>query len=134
MNTNSNGRCIMICDDEQEVRQYLDMALTCLGYRVETAENGNEALQCLQDGESEISLVLLDVIMPERDGLETLREIRRMNPTLPVIVVAGEYLPTNVVTAMKPCNVCRTVSRRYPWYYLTSLCRNGMGLKHCERL
>lgn len=101
MSPRSDGPCILIGDDELEVRQYLEMTLTCLGFRVVIAENGNEVLRCLQDSGPEIDLVLLDAIMPERDGLETLCDIRQMNATLPVIIVAGEYLPTNVVTAMK---------------------------------
>ncbi len=100
-NTRPNGPCILLVEDELEVRAYLEMTVRCLGYRVEVAESGNEVLRCLQSAGSDISLVLLDIIMPERDGLETLCEIRRMSATLPVIILAGEYLPVNVVAAMK---------------------------------
>jgi two-component system response regulator AtoC len=100
-NTRPNGPCILVGEDELEVRQYLEMTLKCLGYRVEVAENGNEVIRCLQAVGAEISLVLLDIIMPELDGLETLCEIRRINTTLPVIAISGGYLPTNVVAAMK---------------------------------
>ena len=101
MNTRPDGPCILVGDDELEVRQYLEMTLNCLGYRVVAAENGNEVLKCLQTSGVEIALVLLDITMPERDGLETLFDIRRMNSALPVIVLAGGYLPVNVVAAMK---------------------------------
>jgi two-component system response regulator AtoC len=101
LNKRPDGPCILIGEDEPEVRQYLEMTLKCLGYRVEVAENGNEVLKCLEAADSDISLVILDIIMPERDGLETLCDIRRMNTTIPVIVVAGGYLPANVVAAMK---------------------------------
>lgn len=101
MNVRADGPCILVGDDELEVRQYLDMTLNCLGYRVALAENGNEVIKCLQSSRDDIAVVLLDMIMPELDGLETLSKIRQMNATLPVIVLAGGYQPVNVVAAMK---------------------------------
>jgi two-component system response regulator AtoC len=96
-----NGRTILVGEDEMEVRGYLDMALKCLGYAVELAQDGDEVLSVLQSSRSEIAAVLLDIMMPSRDGLDTLREIRRIDPTLPVIVVSGASSTLNVVTAMK---------------------------------
>jgi two-component system response regulator AtoC len=77
------------------------MALKCLGYVVETAEDGEEAIECLQAGNSRISAVLLDLIMPRKDGLDTLREIRRNDSHLPVIMVSGACSTLHVVEAMK---------------------------------
>jgi two-component system response regulator AtoC len=94
-------KTILIGEDDLEVRGYLEMALKCLGYAVESAQDGDEVLSCLQSSRSEISAVLLDLSMPNRDGIDTLREIRRMNPELPVIVVSGSGSTLNVVAAMK---------------------------------
>src|SRR3977135_3118435 len=96
-----NGRTILVGEDEVEVRGDLDMALKCLGYSVELAQDGDEVLSCLQSSRSTISAVLLDIMMPNRDGMDTLREIRRIDPTLPVIIVSGASSTLNVVTAMK---------------------------------
>ena len=102
MNTSANGRyTILVGDDEFEIREYLGMALKCLGFSVELAGDGDEVLSILNSGDAEISAVLLDVMMPNRDGLETLREIRRIKPSLPVIVVSGAVSPMDVVKAMK---------------------------------
>jgi two-component system response regulator AtoC len=76
------------------------MALRCEGYSVETVEDGEEALNCLQIG-MPVSAVLLDVVMPKRDGLEVLREIRESGRTLPVIVISGVPSPGVVVDAMR---------------------------------
>ena len=100
MQTSKNARTILVGEDEMEVRGYLEMALKCLGYSVELAQDGDEVLSCLQS-RSDIAAVLLDVIMPNRDGIDTLREIRRINPILPVIIVSGASSTLNVVTAMK---------------------------------
>jgi two-component system, NtrC family, response regulator AtoC len=96
-----NGRTILIGEDELEVRGYLEMALKCLGYSVELAQDGDEVLSCLQDSRCDISAVLLDIMMPNRDGIDTLRAIRRIDPNLPVIIVSGVSSTLNVVTAMK---------------------------------
>src|SRR5579863_3947005 len=101
MQITRNGRTILVGEDEMEVRGYLDMALKCLGYSVELTQDGDEVLSVLQSSRSEIAAVLLDIMMPNRDGLDTLREIRRIDPNLPVIVVSGASSTLNVVTAMK---------------------------------
>src|SRR5665811_994377 len=101
MQTSKNGRTILVGEDEMEVRGYLEMALKCLGYSVELAQDGDEVLSCLQSSRSDIAAVLLDIMMPNRDGIDTLREIRRIDPSLPVIIVSGASSTLNVVTAMK---------------------------------
>ncbi|HTP33573.1 MAG TPA: sigma-54 dependent transcriptional regulator [Candidatus Acidoferrales bacterium] len=101
MQTLKNGRTILVGEDEMEVRGYLEMALKCLGYSVELAQDGDEVLSCLESSRSEIAAVLLDIMMPNRDGIDTLREIHRIDPTLPVIIVSGAASTLNVVTAMK---------------------------------
>jgi two-component system response regulator AtoC len=95
------SRTILVGEDELEVRGYLTMALECLGYRVEMAQDGDEVLACLQSSRSDIQAILLDLIMPNRDGFDTLAEIRRINPSIPVIVVSGAASTMNVVAAMK---------------------------------
>src|SRR6202050_2745092 len=96
-----NGRTILVGEDELEVRGYLEMALKCLGYSVELAQDGDEVLACLQSSRTDFAAILLDIVMPSRDGLDTLREIRRMNAAIPVIVVSGASSTMNIVTAMK---------------------------------
>jgi two-component system response regulator AtoC len=100
MQSSKNGLTILVGEDELEVRGYLSMALKCLGYSVELAQDGDEVLAYLRSG-SEVAAVLLDIMMPNRDGLETLREIHQTDPSLPVIVVSGASSTLNAVAAMK---------------------------------
>src|SRR6266404_1360058 len=101
MQTVSNGRTILLGEDEMEVRSYLEMALRCHGYSIESAQDGEEVLACLEREGHKISLVLLDIMMPRKDGLETLRDIRRTDPDLPIIMLSGASSPLKVVEAMK---------------------------------
>src|SRR5215475_2668668 len=101
MQTGNDKRTILVGEDELEVRAYLEMAVKCLGYSVELAQDGDEVLSYLQTANPAPAAVLLDLMMPNRDGIDTLKEIRRMNHSIPVIVVSGAASTMNVVTAMK---------------------------------
>src|SRR6185295_8639737 len=101
MRTFEGSRTILVGDDEREVLGYFEIALKCLGYSVETAQDGDEVLSCLRSSRSDIAAVVLDVFMPNRDGIDTMREIRNFDPTLPVIAVSGASSPQYIVAAMK---------------------------------
>jgi two-component system response regulator AtoC len=96
-----NGRTILLGEDDLEVRSYLETALRCQGYSIEVAQDGEEVLACLRASQTPISAVVLDIIMPRKDGIEALREIRRFNRNLPVIMISGASSALNVVDAMK---------------------------------
>jgi two-component system, NtrC family, response regulator AtoC len=101
MQSENYGRKILVGEDEREVRDYLQMALKCLGYSVEVAQDGEEVMSLLRSAQSDFSAVLLDVVMPRRDGMDVLKEISHFAPHLPVIIVSGATSTLNVVTAMK---------------------------------
>src|SRR5579864_516162 len=101
MQIQEGSKTILVGEDEMAVRSYLDVALKCLGYSVTLAQDGDEVISHLQSGASMISAVLLDLMMPQRDGFETLRTIRMIDPSLPVIMISGASSVFNVVTAMK---------------------------------
>jgi len=92
---------ILVTEDEPDVRNYLELTLRCHGYEVEQAENGDEALKFLKRSDSRVSLVLLDIMMPFKDGIETLREIRQFNKNVPVIMLSGGSTPSTIVETMK---------------------------------
>jgi two-component system response regulator AtoC len=76
---------ILVVDDEPEVRQVMEQFLIERGYEVRTAENGRRGLEALDAFAPDV--VLLDMHMPEMDGLETLRHLTARAPGLPVIMV-----------------------------------------------
>jgi CheY-like chemotaxis protein len=78
---------ILVVDDEPEVRLVLNEFLTGLGYVVTLADSGLAALEVLE--EAAPNVVLLDVTMPEMDGVETLKRILSIQPALPVIMVTA---------------------------------------------
>ena len=90
MNHAANSRTILVVDDEPHIVRFTALNLEVEGFRVLTAGNGIEALDLLERSESErgesVDLVVLDVMMPELDGFETLRRIRSQS-SVPVIFV-----------------------------------------------
>lgn len=78
---------ILICDDDKDILSALRIFLTTEGYTVVSAETGAQALDVLQN--MEIHLVLLDVMMPELDGLSTLKALREWS-NIPVILLTAK--------------------------------------------
>ena len=78
---------ILVVDDEIEIREGLEALLTSEGFEVTPADTGEAGLQRLED--RPFDLMLLDVSLPDRNGLELLREIRRRDPNLSIILITA---------------------------------------------
>jgi two-component system nitrogen regulation response regulator NtrX len=78
---------ILIVDDEENVRKSLAGVMRDEGYNVVTASSGREGIELLND--TQPSLALLDIAMPEMDGIETLRRFKELRPEMQVIMVTG---------------------------------------------
>ncbi len=80
---------VLLIDDEDYVRQTAKDQLEYLGLNVILAAHAREALIIFKEKKDTINLVLLDLVLPEIDGIECYRELRRINPDVKVIVVSG---------------------------------------------
>jgi len=78
---------ILLVDDEADFRQVMTFWLKSKGYLVMTASDGKSAIQLIK--EKRPNIVLLDLIMPVTDGIETLKKIRGFNKNLPVIIISA---------------------------------------------
>ncbi|RMG89633.1 MAG: sigma-54-dependent Fis family transcriptional regulator [Candidatus Dadabacteria bacterium] len=91
---------VLVVDDDPGILAYLESLLSLDGYRVMTAESGEQALARLNNGVAP-DVVVLDVMMPGMDGLATLRHLRDRDPELPVIMLSGVGRTATVVEAMR---------------------------------
>src|ERR1700731_1260459 len=78
---------ILVVDDESEIREGLELLLKSEGYGVTSAETGESGLARLE--EHPFDLLLLDVSLPDRNGLDLLKEIRRRDANLPVVLITA---------------------------------------------
>jgi two-component system, NtrC family, response regulator AtoC len=97
MNTSEN---ILVVDDEPGMRRYLQTLLEVDAYRVSTASSGAEALACLRR-EPAPDLVLLDLLLPDLDGLQTLEQLRQARPGLKVVMLSCVTDTRKVVQAIR---------------------------------
>lgn len=108
---------ILVCDDERDIVAALKIYLESEGYEVVEAYNGREALDKLKGGD--IQLVLMDVMMPELDGISAMAELRRVS-NVPVIMLTAKSEDTDKVLGLnvgaddyitKPFNVVEMLAR-----------------------
>jgi hypothetical protein len=83
------GELILVVDDEPAIRQITRTSLETHAYRVLTASDGIEAVALYAQHKAEISLVLIDMMMPNMDGSTTIRTLRKMEPQVKVVAVSG---------------------------------------------
>ncbi len=90
---------VLIVDDEQDIRDASERILSRIGYRVQKASRGDEALDLLN--KNSIDIVLLDLKMPGMDGMEVLTRIRERSTEIQVIVITGYATVETAIEAMK---------------------------------
>jgi DNA-binding response OmpR family regulator len=89
---------VLVVDDEPRILKFLELKLKATGYGVLTANNGFEALEQVEAQEPD--LVVLDVLMPKKDGFETLKELRAFS-SVPVIILSAKEANTDKVRGLE---------------------------------
>ena len=79
---------LLIVDDEPKMVKYLSRRLVNRGYKVRTAFSGEEALAIIEN--SPFTVILLDIMMPEMNGIQTLKKILEITPSAAVILLTGQ--------------------------------------------
>ena len=90
---------VLIIDDEEEIRESIEMLLTSEGLSTDTAADGEEGLKKIE--ENLYDAVLLDLMLPGKSGMEVQKDIKRIDPTLPVIIITAIGALETAVTAIK---------------------------------
>lgn len=87
--TTGNGELILVVDDEAGIREITKSSLEKYNYRVLTVSNGVEAVAIYAQYQEQISVVLLDMMMPAMDGAIAIRKLKKINPHAKIIVISG---------------------------------------------
>ena len=96
----SNSATLAIVDDDQPFAEYLQTLLRSRGYETMTYDSGDALLNGLREGAAP-DVILLDVLMPGLDGLDTLRQIRLAHPAAQVVMLSGGQTPATIVEAVR---------------------------------
>ena len=89
---------ILVVEDEESILRKLEQQLNDAGYHIITASNGEQALECIKT--MSFDLILLDIVMPKKNGFEVLHELRMVNHPTPVIVASSLGHEDDITHAM----------------------------------
>ena len=91
---------ILVCEDEDAIRDFVVINLTRAGYEVTEATNGEEALQKYDEFNGDFDVAILDIMMPGIDGLQVCKELRNMNSGIGIIMLSARTQEMDKVTGL----------------------------------
>ncbi|MBF8274038.1 MAG: Signal transduction response regulator, receiver domain [Magnetococcales bacterium] len=98
---------ILVIEDERQVRDVLKQILEKAGYAVDTSEDGRKGLEHFRKNPAD--MVITDILMPDKDGLETIEELVGLNPGLPIIAISGGGPGEKAQFALDVAKMCGAV-------------------------
>ncbi len=116
---------ILIVDDHTVVRDVTAQMLGSLGYEVVTARDGLDALEYYRENQSDIDLVVLDLVMPRMGAKECFREMKRINPKARAILSTG-YVNNNAVQELINDGIIGFVQKPYQMSQLSEVVANAL--------
>ncbi|PLX83465.1 MAG: sigma-54-dependent Fis family transcriptional regulator [Desulfuromonas sp.] len=122
------GHRIIICDDEEGMRRYLTKMLGGWGYGVAAYASPLEMLRVIKEADPPGDLLLLDIKMPEMEGIEVLNRVKKALPEMPVIMMTGHGTIESAVEAMK-LGAYDYMTKPFPQEKLSALVRNALEQK-----
>lgn len=118
---------VLLLEDNEAYRTLITEVLSLAGFNVHPAANGRRVPQML--AERSIDLVITDLVMPERDGIETLTELRYTHPRLPVIAISGD-VPLNMhlyLTIAEKLGASRVLAKPFKMAELVAAAREAIA-------
>lgn len=118
---------ILIVDDNDTIRGFLRRIVEKAGHRSMVARNGKEAIDQIE--REPVDLVISDIFMPETDGIELLRDLKKRRPGLHVIAVSGggDYGDMDILQAARLCGAFRIFTKPFPAEEMISAIREAVG-------
>ena len=115
---------VLIIDDDDQVCGVLREAFEMSGFEVQVAHNGEEGTNCYSSSPSDV--VILDILMPEKEGLETILELRRDFPTIKIIAISGgsERAHVNLLDLAQRLGAHHTVKKPFKMQEVVDLAKS----------
>lgn len=105
---------VLIIDDDAPIRDVLRQLLNREGYETVEAGDGREGVQYSQAASMDV--IILDMLLPEQNGLEVIRELREVDPAVPIIAISGcgHTGPLDFFRVAETCGAQRTFQKPFP--------------------
>lgn len=118
---------VLVIEDDEEVRELLDSLLSREGYAVTTAANGKQGVDAFLS--EPFDLVITDIIMPEKDGIEAIMDLRRGRPELKLIAISGggRAEPENYLHSAQLLGANRTLRKPFTNQAILAAVRELIG-------
>lgn len=91
---------VLVAEDESSIREFIVINLQRSGYNVLQAQNGAEALRIFEENKNEIDIALLDIMMPEVDGIEVCKQLRSKSKNIGIIILTAKTQEMDKVTGL----------------------------------
>ena len=91
---------VLVAEDEAAIREFIVINLMRSGYKVTQAENGLQALELYKNSDEEFDIAILDIMMPEMDGLTVCKEIRSLNENVGIIMLTAKTQEMDKITGL----------------------------------
>ena len=121
---------ILVIDDEEQIRSMLRMMLEDAGYEVEDASDGNIGIMVFREKPADV--IIIDILMPEKEGIETIMELRQDFPGIKIIAISGGgrfKSPTTFLTMAEHFGADRTFTKPIDRDALLSAVQELLGPK-----
>lgn len=122
---------ILVIDDDVQVRGMLRAVLQEAGYEILEAEDGNKGLRLFRD--NEVDLIITDIIMPDKEGLETIMDLKRESSDVRIIAISGgaRVGPFSYLTLAEKFGAHRVFSKPLPMQELLKAIEELLQRKDC---
>jgi DNA-binding response OmpR family regulator len=121
----STGKRILVIDDDRSIREYLRFLLEEVGYGVVEAENGVVGLERFSTGE--FDAVITDIAMPEKDGIDTIIEMRASDPAVRIIAMSGVAKSDTLLEIARMYKADRVIKKPFQSEEIIAVVRAVLG-------
>jgi len=120
---------ILVIDDSPSTLETVALVLSGAGHQVRPCNDGQRARQMVE--QDDFDLLLTDIFMPEKDGLEVIRETRRLRPNLPIVAMSGITGPRSMLRVAKLLGACQLLRKPFSGADLLAAIEAALGPASC---
>jgi CheY-like chemotaxis protein len=120
-----SGQCVLLVDDDQTLRDVGEDLLAGLGYQVVQAEGADDALRLVRERPGDFDLLLTDLVMPGKSGIELAHLLESVAPGLPIVLMTGRLEP-HLEEVAREAGIRLVLSKPFHWHEIARVVRQAI--------